>query len=70
MSYIVNIQNRSRNGGISKVQSIPLPNKERVTNFIKKNPLANWNTTIKVTNTINKKIILGKKSHFYNPERW
>ena len=45
-------------------ESIPLPNKKRVCNYIKRSPLVRSNTKIKVTNLKNKKIHIGTQSKF------
>lgn len=50
--------------------SIELPNKQRVSDYIKKNPLGNYKTKVRVTDTITKEVKTGKKIRFYNPTRW
>jgi len=52
----------------STAGSIPLPNKSRVENWIRKSPLVRSNTKIKVTNTRTGKITTGNERRFYkNP---
>lgn len=54
MAYIVRIQTGTgKNRAV--MQSIPLPNKERVRGYVKRNPLGNSKTKVKITNTITKK---------------
>ena len=48
----------------SVMESIPLPNKKRVCEFIKRNPLVKSNTNIKVRNTLTKKTTTGKRAKF------
>lgn len=50
--------------------SIELPTKERVSNYIKRNPLGNYKTKVSVYDTQSKKTKSGSKLHFYNPSRW
>lgn len=52
MAYIVKIEI-----GRTKMQSVPLPNKDRVRMYIKRNPAIRKNTRVKITNTITKKTI-------------
>ena len=63
MSYIVRIEvGKGKNKAVS--QSIPLPNKKRVENFIKRSPLVKSNTKIKLKNTRTKKITTGTIGKF------
>lgn len=59
MSYTVFIK-----VGKSQMGSIPLPNKIRVCNYIKRNPLARGKTKIEVTNLRNNKITYGTSFEF------
>ena len=64
MTYIVRVEvGKGKNKAIT--QSIPLPNKKRVSNYIKRNPLVRSNTDIKVKNTRTKKTVTGKQSRFF-----
>ena len=63
MAYIVKIET-GRGKTKSKFQSIPLPNKQRVCNYIKRHPAVKSNTNIDVTNTRTKKTSTGKQSRF------
>ena len=66
MAYIVNIQTGSRTkGNFTKTQSTPLPNKERVRKWIKRNPVGNSNTNITIKNTRTKKTSRMKKGTGY-----
>ncbi len=53
---------KGKNRSVS--ESIPLPNKKRVCNFIKRSPFVKSNTNIKVTNTRTKKVTTGKRAKF------
>jgi hypothetical protein len=64
MSYKVFIQsgqgkNKSTSG------SIPLPNKQRVSNYVKRSPIGNSRSKVSVTNTRTGKTKTGKKYTFY-----
>ncbi len=59
---------RGKNRSVS--ESIPLPNKQRVCNFIRRSPLVRSNTNIKVTNLRTKKVMTGKEAKFCNPKRF
>ncbi len=63
MAYIVRVEvGKGKNKAIT--QSIPLPSKKRVCNYIRRNPLVRSNTQVKVTNTRNKKTLIGNQSTF------
>jgi len=63
MAYIVRIEvGKGKNKSVS--QSIPLPNKKRVCNFIRRSPFVKSNTNIKVKNTRTKKTVTGKQARF------
>jgi len=70
MSYKVRVEvGKGKNKAIT--ESIPLPSKKRVCNYIKRNPLVKSNTKVKVTNTSTKKVIIGSQSKFCNKfEKW
>ena len=62
MGYIVNIQTGSRGrGNFARVQSTPLPNKERVRAWVKRNPVGNVNTKLTIKNTRTNKTITKTK---------
>lgn len=63
MAYIVKIET-GKGKNKSNFQSIPLPNKQRVCNYIKRHPAVKSNTEIKVTNTRTRKTLSGKESRF------
>ena len=72
MAYVVNIQTGSKKptkrnpyGNFTRTQSIPLPNKERVRKWIKRNPVGNANTNITIKNTRTKKTSRMKKGTGY-----
>ena len=48
----------------SVTESIPLPNKTRVCNYIKRSPLVRSNTKVNVTNIQTGKIHIGTESRF------
>jgi len=50
--------------------SIELPSKERVAEYVKRNPLGTYKTKIRVTNTSSGQVHIGSKLHFRNPTRW
>jgi len=60
MPYIVKIQSGSGKNK-ARTQSVPLPNKARVRAYISRNPLGNYNTDVKITNTRTKKTSTIKK---------
>ena len=63
MTYKVRIESgKGKNQSIT--ESIPLPNKQRVCNYIKRSPLVKSNTKIKVTNLQTKKVSIGTQSKF------
>lgn len=65
MAYIVRVEvGKGKNKAIT--QSISLPNKKRVCNYIKRNPLVRSNTSVKVTNLITKKSYIGTQGKFCN----
>lgn len=45
--------------------SIPLKSKQAVTNYVRRNPLGNYKTPVKVTNTRTNKTITKSKIYFY-----
>jgi hypothetical protein len=63
MAYIVKVVT-GKGKNKSTFQSIPLPNKERVKRYIRRQPAIKSNTNIKVTNTRTKKTKTGKESSF------
>ena len=66
MAYIVTIQSGSKSRrNFARAQSIPLPNKERVRAWIKRNPVGNINTNITIKNTTTKKTLKMKKGTGY-----
>ena len=63
MTYKVRIEvGKGKNHAVT--ERIPLPNKKRVCNYIKRSPLVKSNTKIKVTNLRTKKITFGTQSTF------
>ena len=54
----------------AKACSIPLPNKQRVANYLKRTPIGNDNTKVSVKNLRTGKMFTGRKIRFYNPKRW
>ena len=63
MAYKVRIEiGKGKNRSVS--ESISLPNRKRVCNFIKRSPFVKSNTNIKVTNLKTKKVLTGKQSRF------
>ncbi|MFW6129902.1 MAG: hypothetical protein ACOC56_01885 [Atribacterota bacterium] len=63
MAYIVKVETgRGKKKSIS--QSVPLPNKKRVSTYIKRNPLIKSGTEIKVKDTRKKKTFKGTKGKF------
>lgn len=54
MAWIVRIESgKGKNRSVR--QSIPLPNKERVRAYVKRNPVGRSDTPVKITNTVTKK---------------
>ena len=67
MAFIVKIK-VGKGKNITRTQSIPLPNKDRVCRYVRKSPLVKSNTNIRVTNTKTKKTVTGKQGKFWkNP---
>lgn len=63
MAYLVRIE--IRKGKLKTVtSSTPLRTKEDVVRWVRRNPVGNSNTKVKVTNTITKKSIIGSKMGF------
>lgn len=63
MTYKVRIEvGKGKNKAVT--ESIPLPNKQRVCNYIKRSPLVKSNTKVKVTNIQTGKIQIGTQSKF------
>lgn len=56
--------------GKSTMGSVILPTKIRLSEYVKRNPLGNYNTKVLVTNTRTNKTLIASKIHFYNPKRW
>jgi len=50
--------------------SVSLPNKERVASYVKRSPLGNYKTQIKVKDLVNKKVFTGSKAKFSVPSSW
>lgn len=44
-----------------------LPNRQRVSNWVKTAPVGNWKTQISVTNLRTKKVMVGSKAKFSSP---
>lgn len=63
MSYTVSVK-VGKGFNRSTSQSIPLPNKDRVVNYIKNNPMIKSNTNIELKNNTNKELITGKRAKF------
>lgn len=63
MGYIVDIQTGSRSrGNFSRSKSILLPNKIRVRNWVKRNPIGNIRTPITIKDTKTNKTIKTTKA--------
>lgn len=63
MPYKVRIEvGKGKNKAVT--ESIPLPNKKRVCNYIRRSPLVKSNTKIKVKNLRNNKTITGTEGRF------
>ena len=69
MAYKVRIDiGRGKNRAVS--ESTLLSNKDDVAQWVKKHPLGNSNTQIKVKNLNTGKVITGRKLRFRNPDRF
>lgn len=63
MTYKVRIEvGKGKNKAIT--ESIPLPNMDRVCNYIKRSPLVRSNTKVKVTDLRTKKVHIETRSKF------
>ena len=63
MTYKVRIEvGKGKNRAVT--ESIPLPNKKRVCDYIKRSPLVRSNTKVKVTNLRTNKLTIGTQSKF------
>ena len=63
MSYKVHIEvGKGKNKAVT--ESIPLTNKKRVCNYIKRSPLVNSNTKIRVKNLKTRKTTIGTQHKF------
>lgn len=63
MTYKVLVEvGKGKNKAVT--ESIPLPSKDRVCNYIKRNPLVKSNTKVKVTNLNTKKVTIGTQAKF------
>jgi len=63
MAYIVDIQTGSRaRKNYTRSCSVPLPNKDRVRNWVKRNPVGNIRTPITIKNTRTNKTIITTKA--------
>ena len=63
MAYKVRIEvGKGKNRAVT--ESIPLPNKQRVCNYIKRSPLVRSNTKVKVKNLRTGKVEVGTQSKF------
>ena len=69
MGYKVRIVIGSGNN-LSTSQSVVLPNKARVSNYVKKHPFGNASTRISVENTSTGKVSRGAKRKYYNPKNF
>jgi len=69
MSYKVSIQ-VGRGMNRTRTESIALPNKERVSRYVKGSRVGNSRTDISVKDLNSGKTTYGKKIKFYNPNRW
>lgn len=69
MAYRVNIA-IGKGKNLTTSSSIPLANKIKVRNWLKKSSIGNYKTNISVENLKTKKIYYGRKIHFYNPKWW
>lgn len=71
MTYKVRIEvGKGKNRAVT--ESIILPNKERVCNYIKRSPLVRSNTQVKVTETNTGKVHFGTRAKFCikNGKEW
>lgn len=50
--------------------SIELPTKQRVAEYVKRNPLGTYKTKVRVTDTSSGKVHVARKLTFQNPTRW
>ncbi len=65
MTYKVRIEvGRGKNKSVT--ESIPLSNKQRVCDYIKRSPLVKSNTNVKVTNIQTRENKIGTRSRFCN----
>ncbi|HEY0087317.1 MAG TPA: hypothetical protein VGB37_00645 [Candidatus Lokiarchaeia archaeon] len=63
MAYKVRVEvGKGKNRAVT--ESISLPSKKRVCNYIKRSPLVKSNTNVKVTNLSNGKVTIGTQSKF------
>jgi len=63
MPYVVHIQAGSRNRGkFSRMQSTPLSSKEKVRNWIKRNPLGNYKTEVTIRDLLKNRTVTTTKS--------
>ncbi len=65
MSYKVCIHS-----GGTRSCSTPLPNKRRVSAWVKRTPIGNDRTQVTVENTRTGKVQTGNKLRFFNPKRF
>jgi len=69
MAYKVRVEvGKGKNKAVT--ESIPLPNKQRVCNYIKRSPLVRSNTNIKVKNLRTGKVTTGTQSKFCGRMRY
>ena len=61
MAYVVRIQT-GKNKNKTVTQSIPLPSKERVRMYVKRNPVGNWRTKVTIRDTRKNKTITKTKA--------
>jgi hypothetical protein len=69
MAYKVSIKVGSGKN-TTRAESVALPNKERVTRYVKQSPIGNYKTNISVKDLNSGKTTSGRKIKFYNPNRW
>lgn len=63
MTYKVRVEvGKGKNHSVT--ESIPLPSKDRVCNYIKRSPLVKSNTKVKVTNLQTGKVTVGTQAKF------
>jgi hypothetical protein len=65
MSYRVFITT-GKGKNYTSVGSTPLKNRQSVISWIKRQPLGNDRTKVRVTNTTTKKVMVGSKLYFYH----